>query len=153
MRGGEARLRINAAPEVVYGLITDVTRMGEWSPECYRCVWLNGASGPAVGARFRGFNKSGLLRWSKTAIVTAADPGREFAFTTQPGIINKDSTKWRYRFEPANGGTAVTESYEVAQRPRLFIRAVMALAGRSGDLEPALHETLARLKTAADNRR
>jgi hypothetical protein len=51
--------------------ITDVTRMGEWSPECYRCVWLDGATAAYVGARFRGYNKLGRFRWATTAVITA----------------------------------------------------------------------------------
>jgi uncharacterized protein YndB with AHSA1/START domain len=31
---GHAGIDIAAPPERVFGLITDVTRMGEWSPEC-----------------------------------------------------------------------------------------------------------------------
>ena len=47
-------LEIDAPPEVVYDLVADVTRTPEFSPEVRRCTWLDGATGPAVGARFRG---------------------------------------------------------------------------------------------------
>jgi uncharacterized protein YndB with AHSA1/START domain len=78
---GEARVRIAAPPESVYALIADVVRMGEWSPECERCEWLDGATGPSVATRFRGHNRLGVVRWQTTCVVTAADIGREFAFT------------------------------------------------------------------------
>jgi hypothetical protein len=58
---GDARVHIDAKPAELYDLVTDVTRMGEWSPECVRCVWLDGATGPAVGARFRGSNRRASL--------------------------------------------------------------------------------------------
>jgi hypothetical protein len=61
---GTVRQLIEAPREVVYDLVTDVTRMGEWSPECVACEWVDGATGPAVGARFRGRNRHGLARWS-----------------------------------------------------------------------------------------
>jgi hypothetical protein len=51
---GEAHIRIEAAPLTVYELISDITRMGDWSPECYRCDWLDGATTAVEGARFRG---------------------------------------------------------------------------------------------------
>src|SRR5262245_18234309 len=66
---GSATLDIEAAPQTVYALITDVTRMGEWSPETRRAEWVGGATGPAVGARFRGHNKLGIARWSMTPTV------------------------------------------------------------------------------------
>ena len=59
---GEARIEIEAAPLTVYELVSDITRMGEWSPECYRCEWLDGATTAAPGARFRGHNRLGKIR-------------------------------------------------------------------------------------------
>ena len=47
-----AEIDIAAPPEAVWDLISDVTRMGDWSPECYRCTWLDGGTGPRAGARF-----------------------------------------------------------------------------------------------------
>jgi Polyketide cyclase / dehydrase and lipid transport len=72
-------IEIAAPPAVVYDLLADITRMGEWSPECYRCVWLDGASAAEVGSRFRGYNRLGPYRWERTAVITAADRGRNFA--------------------------------------------------------------------------
>lgn len=56
---GQARIEIDASPQRVYELVSDITRMGEWSPECYRCEWLDGATTATVGARFRGHNRLG----------------------------------------------------------------------------------------------
>ena len=72
---GEARIEINAAPLTVYELVSDITRMGEWSPECYRCEWLDGAITAAPGARLGGHNLLGKIRWHTDAIITVADPG------------------------------------------------------------------------------
>ncbi len=44
---------IAAPPEKVYALVSDITRMGEWSPECRSCRWADEATGPTVGARFK----------------------------------------------------------------------------------------------------
>ena len=79
---GEEQIEIAAAPELVYGLVADLTRMGEWSPECYRVEWVGDATAPAVGAEFKGYNHVGPYRWSVGGKVVAAEHGREFAFTT-----------------------------------------------------------------------
>ncbi len=109
---------INATPDRLYQMIADLPRMGEWSPECQAVEWVDGATGPAKGARFVGHNRGGprgLMRWSRGGRVLTADTGREFAFATEEG--GRESTVWRYRFEPVAGGTQVTESYEVKQIP------------------------------------
>src|ERR1700675_2067194 len=103
--GDEATIEVAVAPDRLWGLIADVTRMGEWSPECRRCEWADGAVGPEAGARFIGHNRQGLLRWSRVCEITASDPGREFAFRTF--FKGAESTRWRYRFEPTPTGTMV----------------------------------------------
>jgi Polyketide cyclase / dehydrase and lipid transport len=108
---GRASIDIAATPEVVYDLIADVTGMGEWSPECYRCEWLDGADRPAVGARFRGYNRRGRFRWERMAAVDMAKRGREFAFTTVNDRTGHDETRWQYTTEPSPTGTVLTESF------------------------------------------
>ena len=72
---------MHARPEDVYAIVSDVTRTPELSPEILECVWLDGATGPAVGARFRAQNKvPNRPAWHNKPIVTVVDPGREFAF-------------------------------------------------------------------------
>ena len=149
MADGQVTVHIDAAPERVYALISDVTRMGEWSSECYRCEWRDGASGPAVGARFKGSNKRGLLRWSTTAQVQEADPGRTFAFATFDG--GREVTRWRYSFAPAGDGTDATESYERVWTPGYVkLAEKLVLRGRDGQLDEGMRATLQRLKTAAE---
>ena len=152
MLTGQVQIHIEAPPEKIYTLVSDVARMGEWSPECYRCVWLDGGDGPEVGARFRGYSKSNWLRWSRLVEVRAADPGKEFAFTTLTDFINKDSTNWRYTFEPSNGGTLLTESYDVTRLPSIPIRIVSFLARRPHDMRPHMEATLAQLKSVAEKK-
>ena len=96
----------------VYELITDVTRMGEWSPECYWCEWLDAATTASVGARFRGYNRRGRYRWERTAIVQTADPGREFAFTTVDDRTGRRETLWQYTMESSASGTLLSERFE-----------------------------------------
>ena len=149
---GEAQVHISAPPEKVYDLVSDVTRMGEWSPETARAEWIDGATGPAVGARFKGTNKRGLVRWSTKPEVVTADSGREFAFVTR-GM--GPSTKWSYRFEgAADGGSDVTESFELVDDLPGYIRFcdryLMGIKDRKADLEQGMQQTLERIKKAAE---
>ncbi len=155
-RGTTSAVRnlIDAAPEAIYDLVADVTRMGEWSPECVSCEWIDGATGPAVGARFRGRNRHGLARWSNKPRVVAADRGREFGFVAVDPV-GRDMTRWTYRFEPTPTGTEVRESFEMVRNIplyiRLFDRWIMGVKDRRADLEANMRRTLACIKTVADN--
>jgi len=145
---------IAAPPERVYHLVSDITRMGEWSPECIRCAWTKGADGPVVGARFKAVNKGGRgPSWFNSPVVTVAQPGREFAFNRSgPGI---GSYTWRYVFDPTETGTRVTESFD-AERPLGAVMTWVTMkwtgsADRDADLRRGMTTTLARVKVAAEN--
>jgi Polyketide cyclase / dehydrase and lipid transport len=149
---GEARTEVHASPVALYEIVSDVCRMGEWSPECRRCEWIEGATGPAVGARFKGTNQHGVARWSNTPRVVVADSGREFAFVT--GHLGRDMTRWSYRFETAAHHTTVTESFEMLRDMpwyfRLADRLLMGVKDRKADLETNMGETLRHIKAAAE---
>lgn len=147
---------VSATPRGVYDLVSDLPRMGEWSPECEHVEWTDGATGPAPGARFVGHNRTGprrMIRWSRRGRVLTADPGREFSFVTEEG--GRESTVWGYRFEPVEGGTRVTESYEVEEPvTRLgwfVIEHVFGDRDRRGALRHGMRTTLERLKVAAES--
>ena len=145
MAGGTATVHIDATPEAVYDLVSDITRMGEWSPETYRVEWKGGATGPAVGARFRGWNKVGPFRWFTDPVVDVADRGSEFTFTTT--MFGKGRlTTWSFVVRPSGGGTALTESW--AERSSLLGRLLPGRRTRS--LQAGMEQTLARIKAAAE---
>jgi hypothetical protein len=150
---GLASIEVRVSPSQLYDAVADVRRMGEWSPECQRCEWIDGASGPAVGARFKGSNRRGVVRWSTTPRVVVADIGREFAFVT--GHRGRDMTKWTYRFDPVVDGTTVTESFEMlSDMPwyyRFADRYLMGVKDRTADLVSNMEATLQRLKTATED--
>ena len=108
-----------AAPAAhLYEMVADLTRMGEWSPEAQGGEWIGGASGPALGAKFKGKNQRGWRKWSTTARVTDAEPGKQFAFVvTAPGGMKV--AEWSYTFEPADGACKVTESWIDLRNPVL----------------------------------
>jgi hypothetical protein len=141
---------IEAPAKAVYDLVADLTRMGEWSNECARAEWTDGAAGPVVGARFVGHNHTGpggVMKWSRRGRVLVADRGREFAFATEEG--GQEGVVWRYRFAPVDGGTRVTESYEVTKIPT-WARIVDVPTNRHAGLLKSMRHTLAQLKRAAE---
>jgi hypothetical protein len=149
----EVTVDVAASPENVYALVSDVTRMGEWSPECFQCSWTKGATGPVVGARFKARNKGHRgPAWFNTPMVTVANAGREFAFNRSgPGI---GSYTWRYAMEPTPDGTRLTESFD-ALRPLAPIMTWITekwtgSADRDADLHEGMVTTLARIKAAAE---
>ena len=151
---GKARLHINTSPEKLYDLVSDVTRMGEWSPETIRCRWLDGATGPAVGARFKGTNRRAVFRWSTTPRVVAAEPGREFAFVVNLILADREMTKWTYAFErSADNGTDVTETFEMLDDLPWYIafsQRLMGVSDRKANLEAGMQRTLERIKAVAE---
>jgi uncharacterized protein YndB with AHSA1/START domain len=148
-RRGHSSIDVAAPPERVYDLIADVSRMGEWSPECYRCEWLDGATAAAPGVRFRGYNRLGRVRWERTAVVDAADRGREFSFATVNDRAGREETRWRYTMEPSPSGTLLTESFEFlwCSVPN---RLAEALVPRARQVNRGIEETLRRIKLAAE---
>jgi uncharacterized protein YndB with AHSA1/START domain len=152
MSSGEATVEVRADPHRLWAMVTDVTRMGEWSPETKRVEWLDGAGGPAVGARFKGHNQRGRSKWSTVCEVIESEPGRAFAFAV--GKAAKPQTVWRYRFTPIDGGVQVTESFELTKPlgffARLVTRLTIGVGDRRADLEEGARTTLAAIKRAAE---
>jgi uncharacterized protein YndB with AHSA1/START domain len=137
-----------ASPERLYNLVSDITRMGEWSPECVRCEWIDTPG--RVGSRFRGRNRRGLARWSTTAEVLAADCPKEFSFATLHR--GAPATRWTYRFDENESTTRVTETFDAIRTPTLIgLAERWLIRDRQAQLESGMVETLARLKTAAES--
>lgn len=153
MREGDLRSvtrTIAADPATVYRLISDVTRVGEWSPEARSARWLGGATEAAPGVRFRGYNRWGLVMWARTCEVEEAEPGKRFAFRTLPGPGVPDSTRWAYELEDVPGGTRVTESYEILQALPAWTQTVSGpLLPHHQDMRPHMAQTLEGLEVGA----
>src|SRR4051812_1612230 len=122
-------VHINATPEQVWDLVSDVTKIGRYSPETFAAEWLEGATGPAGGGRVRRpvkRNEKGPTYWA-AATITVCDPPREFAFGV--GKPGKALNTWRYVLVPSGDGTNVTESFQLT--PKLGLRIYWALLGWS----------------------
>lgn len=143
---------VAAPPELVYDLLSDVTRMGSWSPETTACRWIGGATGPAVGARFRGSNRHGPLQWVTTCTVTAADRGRRFAFDVSFGPLAISS--WAYDLANTSEGCRVTESWTDRRSGALRAAAVpvMGVRDRAAHNRRGMVATLAALRKTAESR-
>jgi hypothetical protein len=137
-----------ATAETVWALVSDLPKMGEFSPENTGGSWGKGATGPALGATFTGRNKNGFRRWSTTATVTACEPGRVFEIAITSG--RTPIANWRYEFETTAGGCRVTESWD-DHRP-LWMRVSGRVLGKH-DAENAMTQmaaTLAKLAAVAE---
>lgn len=147
-------MRMQAPAERIWELVSDVTRIGRYSPETFEGEWLDGATGPAVGARFRGHvkrNGRGPTYWT-TCTVLESEPGRVFSFGVgTPG--KRPLNVWTYRLEPENGTTLVTESFALAPTP--LLRVYWALLGwaRGRTNERGMSTTLERIKAEVENDR
>jgi hypothetical protein len=101
---------IAADPRSVWAMVTDLPRMGELSPENRGGRWLDGATGPAVGARFRGTNRNGAKEWWTRVTVVACEPGRRFTFDVRTPFGVRVS-RWCYEVTPTETGCRLTEHW------------------------------------------
>ena len=108
---------VAALPGAVWALVSDLPRMGQFSNENDGGKWLGGATGPEVGATFRGSNRNGLRRWSTKVTVVDAEPETRFAFDVDS--IGVSISHWSYDVEPTDGGCRVTETW-TDRRPGWF---------------------------------
>jgi uncharacterized protein YndB with AHSA1/START domain len=147
---GEVTVRMNASVDKVWDLVTDVTRIGEFSPETFDGEWIKGATGPAVGAWFRGHvkrNQKGPTYWTQCR-VTACEANRLFEFDVM--TAGRPVNTWGYRLQPADGGTDVTEYFKLADNigTRIYWALLGRLRGRTN--ERNMRATLEGMKSVVE---
>jgi len=148
-RSASVSILVNRSPEALYALVSDITRMGEWSPVCTGGWWEDDSRG--VGAWFVGHNETPEKTWETRSRVAVDDPGREFAF-----IVGGDRTRWGYTFESVDGGTRMTESWDfLPAGDALFAErygdeAEAQVEDRAETARTGMRETLAAIKKAAE---
>lgn len=143
-------VHIDASPEEVWALVSDVTRIGEFSPETFEAEWLGDATGPAVGARFRGHvkrNGKGPIYWAECG-VTKVEPNKAFEF--EVGKEGKALNTWGYELEASGDGTDVTEYFRLT--PVLPLRIYWTLLGwaRGRTNHNGMQTTLDRMKAVLE---
>ncbi|HEX4705893.1 MAG TPA: SRPBCC family protein [Pseudonocardiaceae bacterium] len=143
---------VAAPPHVVWSMVTDLPRMGDFSPENVGGRWMNGATGVAVGAEFRGNNRNGSKLWWTRVRVIACEPERSFMFDVRAKIGIRVS-RWGYEITPTDTGCLLTENwYRVGNA---FVRnflgpRVTGRADRPGFNAESIEHTLAKVKALAE---
>jgi uncharacterized protein YndB with AHSA1/START domain len=143
-------VRMNASPAKIWDLVSDVTKIGRYSPETFEAEWIDGATGPAAGAKFKGHvkrNGRGPVYWT-TCTVTECVPEKVFTF----GVGNKEKplNVWSYQLTPVGDATDVTESFALAKNAPL--RLYWALFGwaRGKTNRNGMQATLDRIKAEVE---
>lgn len=141
---------IAASPEAVFAAITDITRMGEWSPENHRNEWKDGATEAAVGAVWVGHNRNGDKEWTTEARITELVPNERFFFD----CMARDFVfaKWGYSIAPTSEGCRVTE-YTQDLRPEAVLERsaqISGVADRASHNRAGMEQTLANLAAAVE---
>jgi Polyketide cyclase / dehydrase and lipid transport len=140
---------INRPAAEVFGVVADVTRMGEWSPECTECRWVAPATGPALGATFEGDNVASLgpitlKKWTTTSEITAFEQDRVFEF------LAEDITTWRYELTERDGVTTLTESFSHAPFTGTQGFLYNTVMRRPAGMTKGMQQTLAKMKAALE---
>jgi hypothetical protein len=146
----EVSREVAASPEAVYAAISDVTRMGEWSEECYACEWREGFDGPVIGATFDGHNRHSDHEWTTQGKVIEAVRGRTFTF--ECSMMDYHYSNWGYRIEPTKSGCRVTEwSEDLRPESALeFSKQVSGVDDRKSRNLQTVTRTLERLAAAVE---
>lgn len=147
---GSVTVSMEAPAERIWELIADVRNTGKFSPEVFEAEWLDGAAGPALGARFRGHvrrNEIGPVYWT-TCRVTACDPGREFGFEVLVG--DRAVNNWPYRVTPSGSVTEVTESFRLDENPLMTLFSLMGGQLRRRRNIRDMRKTLERIKVVVE---
>ena len=143
-------VHMDATAEAVWDLLSDVTRIGELSPETFEARWTRGSTGPEVGAHFKGHvrrNGVGPVYWTLCR-VTDCEPGRTFGFTVL--VNDRPVNSWRYDIAPAGEGVEVTESFRLPPSPasRLYWLLLGWARGRTN--RAGMRATLERAKAIVE---
>jgi hemerythrin-like domain-containing protein len=145
---GHVDVVVDTDRDAIWALLCDVTRVGEWSHECIEAGWLGNATSAVPGARFRGKNRAGMLRWGRVSEIVESSPWT-LAWRTVPSLLYPDSTEWRVRLEDTRGGTRIEQTFQVLHIPRLLDMVYARLIPAHRDRATAITEDLRRLATVA----
>jgi uncharacterized protein YndB with AHSA1/START domain len=152
----EVEIFIEAPPQRVWELVTDIVLVGEWSPEYDGGTWLDGATGAVVGARFSGRNHRRDREWETTSTVIEAEPGKSFAWAV--GDPDNAAATWGFALTAEENGTRVRQHVQLGPGPSGITRRIAELPDRKEEVIAArtaehlrnMQATLAGLKSAAE---
>jgi hypothetical protein len=142
-----ATVDIAAPVDEVWAVVSDLTRMGEWSPECRR-VLVVGRPRAGVGTRLLGINRRGPAVWPTLSRVVRHEPERAIAWR-----VRESAATWSYELAPVEGGTRLTARRELAAYSPLTRVAAPLIGGAQGhddELAAGLRTTLARIRETVE---
>ncbi|WP_113718270.1 SRPBCC family protein [Arthrobacter dokdonensis] len=145
-------ITVQATSEMLYDLVSDITRTGEWSPVCTSCWWDDEANAGRVGAWFTGHNELPDRSWETRSQVVAAEHGREFAW-----VVGGSLVRWGYTLTPATTGTMLSESWEFLPggiamfEEKYGDSASVQIADRTQQALEGIPKTLAAIKRIAES--
>ena len=144
----QAQIAINAPVGKVWELVSDLSRMPQWSPQC-RLMKSRGPLRP--GTKTLNLNRRNRMWWPTTSRVTEVIPEKKLAFR-----VNQNNTIWSYELEPTDTGTRVVETRHAENGVTAFSNmSVNALMGGvpsfERELVDGMNQTLARIKAAAES--
>jgi uncharacterized protein YndB with AHSA1/START domain len=149
-RSGEASAVIGAPIETVWKVVSDVTRVGEWSGECQGCVWVGGADSPVLGAQFRGRNRRGSIRWTRLSEVIRAEPPHTLVWRTVARFPYLDSTEWRLSLAEDGSATRITEAFQILRLSKAMEGLIHVVMRAHRDRNADLAADLDRLKSLVE---
>lgn len=153
----EVRTWIGAPPDRVWSLVCDIGLMPDMSAELQSVQWLDGASGPALGARFTGVNRNEALgEWQTTSQIVEFEPEGTFAWAVEDPA--NPSALWRFRQVPKDGGTELSEWMQIGPGRSGLSFAIDAMPDkeqkivfvRMRQLEASITATLGHIKERAE---
>ena len=147
-------IEINASPETVWSLVTDMERYGEWSSENTGGYWRkkeDGVPGTGeVGDEFVGINRRGDDEWKALVEIIVREENKAFAFVTGGSAMNL--IHWRYDIEPTDSGTTLTESWALMNLSPLMIEhGDEEIQYRAANAKESITATLKGMKAAAES--
>lgn len=141
---GSASIGIAAPPDAVFAVVSDLTRMGGFSPECVG-VDLGDDFTLVRGATFVGRNARDGDEWTTDCRVLEVVPGRRFSFVAGD---EDTGTTWSFDVVAAGGGSVVTETFD--SRRLRHPEWAQALAGRAEQLVADMQATLRSIRDAVE---
>lgn len=153
----EVQAWVAAPPQAVWEVVADVTRMPSMSTELQSVEWLDGATGPAVGARFVGRSRHDSFgEWETTSHVVECAAPEVLGWAV--GDPAEPAARWRFTLEPADGGTAVRQWMQLGPAPSGLSVAIEQMPDkeqkivfvRLREFEANMTATLTAIKAAAE---
>ncbi|WP_030624075.1 SRPBCC family protein [Streptomyces sclerotialus] len=161
-------IRIAAAAPRIWELVSDIGLPARLSPELQRVEWLDGATAPAVGARFAGHNRHPKIgEWRTVSQIVTADAGHEFGWAVldTAGRFGAPVTDpahalatWRFTLDSAPEGVRLRHSVRIgpgasglsAVIARMPDREEQLIEARLAELRTGMTATLEGIKALAE---